>query len=195
MSIFRRKNEFRPDKERAGTLSKLYITKKQRASIARWVLTAAMLTLICVLQDVLMSRITIFGAHTDLLSCGILLVCIMLDPEVGSIFVLIASLLYQFSGSAPGPYVIAVLTGLGVLIGIVRHCYLREGFGATFLCTAVAVMLYELIIFATGLFLGRTTGARFGIFCISGALSILAVPVMYPIFAAIGKIGGKSWKE
>ena len=131
--MFKRKHEFKPDKERSGALNKLYITKKQRRNIAKWLLMTLALVLISIIQDVIMSRISIFGTHTDLTACAILLVCVMLDPEVGSIFVLSASSLYYFSGSAPGPYVIVMLTLLGVLIAIVRQSYLRYSFVSVFL--------------------------------------------------------------
>lgn len=193
--MFKRKHEFKPDKERSGTLNKLFITKKQRQNIAKWLLLAFSLVLISIIQDVIMSRVTFFGVHTDLTACAILLVCIMMDPEVGSIFVLSASALYYFSGSAPGPYVIVMLTLLGVLIAIIRQSYLRYNFVSIFLCTAVAVMVYEILLFATGLFLGYTTLSRFVDFCITGGLSLAGVPVLYPVFETIGKIGGETWKE
>ena len=193
--MFKRKHEFKPDKERSGALNKLYITKKQRRNIAKWLLMTLALVLISIIQDVIMSRISIFGTHTDLTACAILLVCIMLDPEVGSIFVLSASGLYYFSGSAPGPYVIVMLTLLGVLIAIVRQSYLRYSFVSVFLCTAAGIMIYEILIFATGLFFGYTTTSRFVDFCITGGITLAAVPLMYPVFAAIVKFGGETWKE
>lgn len=193
--MFKRKHEFKPDKERSGALNKLYITKKQRRNIAKWLLFALTLVLISIIQDVIMSRFSFFGTCTDLTACAILLLCIMMDPEVGSIFVLVASSLYYFSGSAPGPYVIVMLTILGVLIAIIRQSYLRYSFVSVFLCTAVAMMVYEMFIFATGFFLGYTTVSRFADFCITGGLSLAAVPVLYPVFAAIGKFGGETWKE
>lgn len=193
--MFKKKHEFRPDKERSGTLNKLYITKKQRTKILKWLLMCVTLVVISVIQDVIMSRITILGAHTDLVACAILLACIMLDPEIGSVFVLVSSALFYFSGSAPGPYVIVLLTVLGILMSIIRQCYLRYSFLSIALCTSAVVMLYELMLFAIGLFLGYTTLSRLPSFCMTGVLSLAFVPVLYPIFAAIRKIGGESWKE
>lgn len=193
--MFKRKYEFKPDRLRSSTLSKLYVTKKQRLALARWLLTALALVVLTVVQDVIMSRLRVFGTTTDLVSCAILMICVLLDPEEGCVFGLISSALYWFSGSAPGPYVIALLTVFGVVFSILRHAYLYKSFGSTFLCTAAAMMLYELTIFAIGLFLEYTTTARFVSFCLTGALSAVAIPVIYPIFVSIGKIGGESWKE
>ena len=195
MAIFKKKHEFKPDKERSGALNKLYITKKQRRNIIKWLLMALALVLISIIQDVIMSRIAIFGTHTDLTACAILLLTIMLDPEAGSIFALTSSSLYYFSGSAPGPYVILMLTLLGVVIAIIRQSYLRYSFVSVFLCAAIGVLLYELLIFATGLFFGYTTLSRFTGFCITGGLSLVAIPILYPVFLAIGKFGGETWKE
>ena len=128
-------------------------------------------------------------------ACAILLLTIMLDPEAGSIFALISSSLYYFSGSAPGPYVILMLTLLGVVIAIIRQSYLRYSFVSVFLCAAIGILLYELLIFAAGLFFGYTTLSRLTGFCITGGLSLVAFPVLYPIFLAIGKFGGETWKE
>lgn len=193
--MFKRKYEFKPDKDRTSALSKLYVTKKQRLTLVKWLLMALVLVLISVVQDVILSKVAIFGAHTDLLACAILTVCVLQDPEVGCVFALVGSSLYWFSGSAPGSYVIALLTVLGVLVSIFRHSYLRFSFGSTMLCTVVAVMVYELLVFAIGYFLGRTTASRLLGFCITGGVSLAVMPLLYPVFVAIGKIGGESWKE
>lgn len=193
--MFGRKRDFRPDKNHSGALSKLYITKKQRRTLLKWLLMALVLIALSVVQDVILSRVRLFGAAADLVPAAILTVCIMLDPEVGSVFVLVASSLYWFSGSAPGPYVIVVMTVLGVVIGILRQSFLRYGFLTVMLCAAAAVMLYELIVFGIGFFLGFTTLSRLGSFCLSGALSLAVMPLLYPVFAAIRKMGGETWTE
>ncbi|MDD6200223.1 MAG: hypothetical protein PUB93_03025 [Firmicutes bacterium] len=193
--MFGRKRDFRPDKNHSGALSKLYITKKQRRTLLKWLLMALVLIALSVVQDVILSRVRLFGAATDLVPAAILTVCIMLDPEVGSVFVLVASSLYWFSGSAPGPYVIVVMTVLGVVIGILRQSFLRYGFLTVMLCAAAAVMLYELTVFGIGFFLGFTTLSRLGSFCLSGALSLAVMPLLYPVFAAIRKMGGETWTE
>lgn len=192
---FQKKHEFRPDKTHSGTLNKLYITKKQRLAILKWTLMAAALVLISVLQDVILSQFRIFDATTDLLCGALLLVCVMLDPEQGCVFILIGSAFYEFSGSSPGPYVIALLTVIGLVVSIFRQAYLHQGFAATFLCTAAAVMFYELLLFALGAFLGSTTLPRIRIFALTGAYTVALLPLMYPMFRSISKIGGESWKD
>lgn len=193
--MFKRKHEFRPDKTTSGTLNKLYITKKQRVALLKWVLMALALTAVCVVQDVILSRLSIFGTTFDLLAATLLLTCILQDPEIGSIFVLIASAVYSFSGSAPGYYCIALITCIGVFFAIVRHCYLHSSFGSAMLCTAAAILVYEMAIFAIGVFFGYTTAARLTVFLIKAGLSLAAMPLMYPIFTAILKIGGTTWND
>ncbi len=193
--MFRRKYEFKPDRTDSGILNKLYLTKQQRKTLFKWVLLAAALVVLSLLQDVVLSRVRIFGATLDLVACGILLCCMLFDPDVAAVFGLVSSMLYYFSGSAPGVYSIALLTALGVLLCIFRRSYLQRCFSATFLCTAVGVLVYELTVFAIGLFLGNTFPGRFGVFCLCGVLSVAAIPVLYPVFLSISNLGGESWKE
>ncbi len=195
MALFRKKHEFRPDKERANILSKLYLTKKQRTTLAKWLAMALVVVAMSIVQDVIMSRVDLYGTTTDLVPLALLLGCIMLDPEVGSVFILVGSGLYCLAGTAPGAYVILILTALGLFVSIIRQNYLRYSFISVALCTAGAMMVYEMAIFAIGLMLGQTTTARFGNFCIAGLLSLAALPIAYPIFTAVGKIGGNTWKE
>jgi hypothetical protein len=192
--FFKRKYEFRPDRDRSW-LTRLYLTKQQRLQVLKWLLITAVLVFLSIVQDVIMSRISIFGTTTDLVAYGILLMCVILDPEVGCVFALVSSCVYQFSGSAPGPYVIALLTVLGVIVAILRQSYLRYSFGAIYLGAAAAVMLYEIGLFIVGLFLKHTTAGAFPHFLLTGLLGVLILPVLYPVFTAIGKIGGETWKE
>ncbi len=193
--LFRKKQEFRPDKTDSGLLGKLYITRKQRLSLLRWALMALLLILLSVVQDVLLCRISLLGATTDLLCGALLMVCILLDPEQGSIFILAGSSLYCFSGTAPGPYVIALLTVIGLLLSIFRQGYLHQNFGTTMLCTAVAIFLYELALFVSGLLLGSTRPDRVGIFLLTAVYTLAVMPLLYPALRSIGKIGGEIWKE
>lgn len=193
--MFKRKHEFRPDRTETGTLNKLYITPLQRRSVLKWLLMALLLTAVCVVQDVILSKVYLYGALFDLVPAVLLLACVIQDPEIGSVFILAGSALYWFSGSAPGTYVIALLTVIGVVLGIFRHCYLHSTFGSAFLCAAAGMMLYKVSIFAIGAFLGYTTGAYFTRFLISGGLSVAVMPLFYPVLTAIYKIGGEPWNE
>ena len=168
---------------------------KRITALMMALMMALVLVAVSVVQDTILSRFRLFGATTDLVVCAILLGTVMFDPEQGCVFSLVSSTIYWFSGSAPGAYVIALITCPGVLLSILRHCYLREGFGSTTLCTVVGRLFYELAVFAMGLFLGYTTVSRLYVFCVTGALSLVVIPILYPLFSSIGKIGGESWKE
>ena len=190
-----KKYEFRPDKPRSGLLSKLYLTKLQRRALLKWCLYGLVLLALSVLQDVILSRVRIFGATTELVPCGIFLICILEGIHTGSVFALVASLLYLFSGTAPGPYAMVFLVVLAVLACIFRQAYWQRGFSSVALCTALSMVLYEVANFAMGLFLGLTSFGRIAGFGVTAVLSVLAVPVLYPGATAIGKIGGNTWKE
>lgn len=188
--MFGRKHDFKPDRKKIGLLNKLYITKKQRLSLLKWVLCGLFMLVLSLVQDVILC-----GLPTDLVSCGILLMGMLLRPDECAVFCLTSATLFFFSGSAPGPYAIALLTFLPLLINIFRHSYLRKGFLAVFLCAGFGIFLYELLVFGIGAFVGSTTLSRLETFLLTGATGIAIMPVLYPIFLAVGKIGGESWKE
>ena len=190
-----KKYAFKPDKNGASLLSRLYLTKKQRQSVLKWGLYALVLLVLSVLQDVVLCRIRIGGATTELVPCAIFLVCVMEGLEKGSVFALCASLLYLFSGSAPGAFCVVYITFAAVGVSFLQQSYLQKSFGAALICTALAMFVYELAVFITGLFLQLTLGVRILGFLITAALTCLSIPVLYPVFHAIGKIGGDAWTE
>lgn len=190
-----RKNEFKSDKPHSGFWGKLYLTQKQRKEILKWSLYGALLLALSLLQDVVLCRLDLFGATTELVPVGIFLICILEGAESGSIFALVSSLLYLFSGTAAGPYSMVLITVLAVGMTIFRQAYLQKGLAAAVLCAGVAMLAYELLQFVMGLFLGLTIPVRIVGFLITAGLSIIAIPILYPIALSIGTIGGETWKE
>ena len=191
----KKKYEFRPDKPHGDLLSKLYLTQKQRMSLLKWLLYALVLLVLSVLQDVILSRVVIFGVTTDLVPCAILLICVLQGTETGSVFGLVAAAMYQFSGTAPGYHVIVLLPALGIFAAMLRQSYLRRGFNSDVLCAGGAMLLYELILFVACLMFSQTSAARLWAFLLTGVLSLLLIPVLYPIATAIDKVGGETWRE
>ena len=191
----RKKHEFRPDTFRQDILGKLLLTRKQSKVFLRWVLFCGVCLLGLILQDVVMSRFTIFDTTTDLVPCCILAICILQGAESGSIFALIGSMIYYFSGSAPGIFAIPLITVIAVCTAVFRQAYLRKGFSTMLICTSGAMILYEVSTFFIGLFLGSTVLSRFPAFFISALITLALVPALYPVLLSIGKIGGEIWKE
>lgn len=190
-----RKYEFKQDKQGSGFWSKLVLTRKQRRSILRWALYALVLLVLSVVQDVILCRMSIFGATTDLVPCGIILICVLEGSQKGCIFALIASMLHMFSGGSPGVYSMVFLTVLAICAAIFREAYLQKGFSATLLCTAMAMVLYVLANFAMGLFLKLTMPGRVWAFLLTAALSLPSLLILNPICTYIEALGGKTWKE
>ena len=187
-----KKYDFKPDKTGNSFFSKLYLTPTQRRNILKWLLYAVTLLVLSLLQDVVLCKVRIGGATTDLVPCGIILICILEEAHKSAIFVLIASCLFLFSGGAPGTYCLVLLTALALGTALLRQTYLAKRFSSAMLCGVAAFVLYELLTFAMGLFLGLTTLGRIGGFLITIVMSLPALPILYPICVSIG---GKSWKE
>lgn len=190
-----KKHDFRPDRQRSDTLGKILLTKKQRQGLLRWVLFSVICLVGLLMQDVALYRLTFRGVCSDIAPCLIMMVVIMQGAESGSIFALAASCIYYFSGSAPGAYVIPLITACAILVAIFRQGNLRQGFGAILLCSAAGMLMYEMSVFGIGLFLELTTADRLSAMALTALLSLAVVPVAYPILLAIGKIGGETWKE
>lgn len=187
--------EFRPDKVQRSLTKLLHLTRLQKKQILQWSLYGLLCLVLLIIQDVVMSRVSFHGATTDLVPAAILLITVISDAYAGSLFVLIASTLYEFSGSAPGPYVIGYLTVLGVAAALFRQSVWRRGFRSNVLCAGLALLLYELAIWGTGVFLSLTYWSRIGVFALTWGLSFLVMLALYPLTRKIQKIGGETWKE
>lgn len=190
-----KKYEFQPDKPYATWLSKLQLTRLQQKQALKWALYALVLVVLSVVQDVVLSRFRLYGGTSDLVPCGIFIICIMEGTQPGCIFALVASALYLLAGFAPGPHVLVLVTVLAVVTAALRQTYLRQGFFATLLCTTLAMVAYEMAIFAFCLLLEYVTADRAMAFLVSAVTSLAIVPFVYPVAKAIGRIGGEVWKE
>ena len=73
--------DFRPDSQDSGWLKMLHITQAQRDLYLKWGLYTAVLVVLSMIQDVIMSQVTIFGATTDLVVCAIFLITVII-PEI-----------------------------------------------------------------------------------------------------------------
>ena len=171
------------------------MTRLQRLTLLKWGVYAMTGIFLLVIQDVIMSTVRFSGATTDLPVAFILLVGLYEGLENGSVFTLVASLIYWFSGSSPTPVTIGLLCGLNVIIGLLRQMYWNRSFGSLTLCTAISIMLYEMLLFAIGLFQGLTILPRVSVFALTGAITCIVMLPMYPLVRAISKIGGVSWKD
>ena len=193
--LFKRKYEFKPDRTEGSFLKKLYLTPMQRKRILKWSLMGLVLVVLSLLQDVVLAQFSIYEAKFALVPCGILICAMLFDPETAAVFSLISSTVFYFSGTAPGVYVILILTVLSTFLCMFRWGYLQRRFGAMYLCAAVGMMGYMLLVFAMGCFFKETLPARFGVFMLTGGLSVAVMPVLYPVFSSISNIGGSTWKE
>lgn len=193
--MFGKKREFKPDRNGTELIRHLHLTAQQRAGLLKWGLCSLVVLAVSVVQDVVLCRISLHGATTDLVPAAILLAAILASPEGGAGFALAASTVYVLSGMAPGVYVIALLTLMGGWMNMFRRSYLRGSGAVKMLCAMVTLAAYELLLFAIGLVMSRTTPARFSGFCITAGLSALAMPLLYPIFVGISRIGGDPWND
>lgn len=187
--------DFKPDPQTSTWLKTSRFTRQQRLRLTKWVLYILTAILALVIQDVLMSQFYLFKATTDLAVCVILLITVIEGTEVGSLFVLIASTLYYFSGSAPTAWCIGLLTFLGTGATLFRQLFWHRSKGSILLCTAIALTAYEMGLFVVGLMNELTIFSRIGSFALTSLYSCIALIPLYSLIYKIGLIGGNTWKE
>lgn len=193
---FRRKNaDFRPDSQTQDWAQRLYMSPQQQRRYLKWVLLSLLSVMALVLQDVLFSRMSLFGATVDMVPTVLFMICVIHGAEAGAVFMLVGALIYWFSGSAPGVYVILLIPALGTVAAAFRQAYLRKGFRTTLMCTTAALVAYEALSFLASLLLGVTRFGRAYVVMISTVLSLLTLPVVFLLVWGVCKIGGDSWKE
>lgn len=191
----KKRNEFRPDPTTSTWLKTRRLTRLQKLRLLKWVLYALIVILCLVIQDVIMSQLRLFGATTDLAVGAILLITVIEGTDVGSLFVLIASMLYWFSGSAPTPICIALLTTFGIGATMFRQMFWHRSRGTLTLCACLALTAYELGLFVTGIMQGLTYFGRLPSFLLTSAYTCLVMIPLYTLVNKTGLIGGNTWKE
>ena len=188
--------ELRPDPRNAGELDKIFLSQRQRFSLLRWTLYSLVCLVGLIVQDVVLYRVSGYkGGGMDLVPCMIFVITALEGGEEGSVFALVAAVLYYFSGSSPGALVIPFITAIAVFTAILRQACLRRGFLSILLCAAGSMLVYEMLVFCVALFLHGMPLGRVLAMVMTAAYTLLAVPVFYPVLRAIGKIGGEVWKE
>ena len=191
----RNRSEFRPDRTPISLPKIFFITQVQRARFAKWGLYILTLILTLTVQDVIMSRIRLFGTTTDLAAMLILLITVIEGVDVGSLFVLIASVLYYFSGTASTPYCVILLSGVGIGASLLRQAWLHRSKGSIVFAAGAALMVYELALFVLALAQGLTHFGRVFAFFLTALYSWAVMIPMYDLINKIGLIGGNTWKE
>lgn len=187
--------DFKPDPNTATWLKTTRMTEQQRLQLTKWALYILTCILCLVIQDVILGQLPLFGACIDLAVCAILLITVIEGTEIGSLFVLIASVFYYFSGTAPTAVCIGLLTYAGVLATMFRQMYWHRSRGSILLCAMIALTVYEMSLFVTGLYEGLTIFSRVGSFVLTSLYSCITMIPLYSLIYKIGLIGGNTWKE
>ena len=189
------RNEFRPDPNTATWLKTRKLTQQQKLRLVKRLLYTRIVVMSLVLQDVILSQLRLFGATTDLAVGAILLITVIEGTDVGSLFVLIASSLYWFSGSAPTPVCIILLTAFGIAATMFRQMFWHRSRGTLTLCACLALTAYELSLFVTGIMQGLPNCGRLPSILLTSAYTCLVMIPLYSLVYKTGLIGGNTWKE
>ena len=186
---------FKPDPTEADHRKLFQLTSRQRQGILKWILYILLALAALLMQDTLFSRIRICGATTDLFVGVVLLVAMLEGAENGGLFALGGSLFYYFSGSAPGVYVVALLTVVAIFGSLYRQSYWTQCMSSTLVCSFLSLVCYEILLMILGILMNLTTIGRLGVFFTTALLTTIALIPLYYAARGIGQIGGELWKE
>ena len=189
------RSEFRPDPKPILWLKSLRLTRLQRLRLLKWVLYVATIVGALVIQDVIMSRVHILGATTELAVPVILLITVIEGTEVGSLFALIASVAYFYTGSAPNAISIGLICFPGIIACMLRQMFWHRSRASIILFAGLAAMVYSLGMYVVGVSQDLTRWDTLPLFTLSGAYNVLMMIPLYPLIVKIGLIGGNTWKE
>ena len=101
----RNKAEFKPDSKRFDLAQRLYLSPQQQKKYLKWILFSLLSLLMLVLQDVLFSRISIYGATVDMVPCVLLLICVLQGAAEGRPANMLSSLDAVFTSCASDRWV------------------------------------------------------------------------------------------
>ena len=187
--------KFKPDPTESDHLKIFQLTKYQRNIYLKWACYSLLALASLLMQDTMFSRIRIGGATTDLFVGVVLLVAMLEGAESGGLFALLASLFYHFSGSAPGVYVVLLLTAVAIFGSLFRQGYWTQCMSSTLLCSFFALAGYELLLMVIGIFMELTVFNRVLVFLTTALLTTLVLIPLYYVARGIGQMGGELWKE
>ena len=193
--LHRPQAEFKPDSQGTGLDGLLHLTVLQRLNLLRWTLYVLVWLAALIIQDTIMSRVSIGGATTDLAVAVLLLLAVIEGCETGSVIALVGSTIYHFTGTAPGAYCVGLITIFGMGAAFFRQKYLHRSAGSIIVCSGAAVIAYEMGVYAFGIFTGVTRWDRIGVFFLTGLLTCLTLIPIHALIYKIGQIGGNTWNE
>ena len=189
------KFEFKPDPTGTDLRKIFHTTAQQRRILLKWFLYAMLALAALLVQDTILSRVRIGGATTDLFVGTVILIAMLEGAEQGGLFALFASVFYTLSGSAPGVYVVMLVTAVAIVGALYRQGYWTQCMSSSLLCAGLSMMCYELILMVVGMMMNLTVLRRVGVFITAALLTTIALVPVYYAARGIGQIGGQLWKE
>ena len=187
--------KLKPDPTEADHLKIFQLTSHQREICLKWFLYGLVALAALLMQDTMFSRIRIGGATTDLFVGVVLLVAMLEGAESGGLFALLCAVFYHLSGSAPGVYVIILLTAVAIFGSLFRQGYWTQCMSSTLLCSFFSLVVYEMLLMIIGIFMNLTTFSRGVVFFATALLTTIALIPLYYVARGIGQLGGELWKE
>ena len=170
-------------------LKYLHLTKLQWRGVLRWSLYALWFLILLLVQDIVLSQRTLFGAKLIIIPLPLVCVCVREGPEKGGLFALLTALFWCLSGADYGYVSVAVLPIGAILSAILLQAVLKPGILTTALCCLAVSLVNELVIFAFKLIFSRLALSLLWRVLLPGPLlSLLGLVIVYPVVRAIHRL-------
>lgn len=178
-----------PGKEGLHIFSE-YFSREQATDILRWTLYSILFLLVMLVQTIVLPQIKVTGI--TLCVVPICLVCISVQEgaERGTLFALIASIIFCLSGISEGPIYIALLSLIAALSGAICDNYYTRSFIPALVLSMMGLTICEGLVFLFRVSTTGTDGTLWHTVLLPVILlSLLAFPLIYLGAWAISRIG------
>lgn len=164
--------------------------EKRSKTALMWGLYAILFLLVLVIQSVFLGRVRVLGGKFDLLPMVIVCIALWTGHEKAALFGLIAALVWQMAGAEDGIVAIVTYPLTAALAGWLFDSWLPRGFLPCLLLCLVACLCQQCLVFLLKYYVEGISLSLALRIPVTAALSCLAVPVLYGLSKAIGKVGG-----
>ena len=166
--------------------------KPKYLAVLRWARNALLVLAAFLIQSVCFGRNGLAGARLSLFPVAAVAVALCNGAEKGSLFCLIAGMMYALTGADMGTVTLVAVTLVGTLAGGACQIYFRQHLVPALLFGALVLILSDGVIFALKMYFGVAHLSQFYTSLLPGmGISLGSMFLAFPLSWKISRIGGE----
>lgn len=158
-------------------------------NILMWALYAVLFLMSCVLQTVLFGYARFFGVKLALVPVCLACIAMHVGSENGALFGLAAGVFWMLAGADGGVFHIILFPVCGAATGYLCDRYLNRRFVSALAMCLLTLLVTQICLFTLRVISGSVPFAAAPSVFAQIGLSMLAVPVVYPLAKLARKAG------